>query len=63
MYFVDLGNELVKAITYFLGRMIGLCLLGIVLTLTLRTFVGITLSPCWDYELFFLMQFSRSLIR
>lgn len=63
LYFADLGNKLVKAITYFLGRMIGLCLLGIVLTLTLRTFVGITLSPCWDYELFFLMQFSRSLIR
>ena len=61
LYFVDLGDKLVKPVS-FLGRIIVVGL-RIILALTLRTFIRVALSSCRHYELFFLVQFRRSLIR
>ena len=60
LYFVDLGDKLVKPVS-FLGRMIVVGL-RIVLALTLRAFIRVALSTSWHDELFFLVQFRRSLI-
>jgi hypothetical protein len=66
LYLVNLGNKLVKAAVSFLGGMMMTVggLLGVVLTLTLRTLVCVALSPSRHYDLLFLLQqFRRSLIR